>query len=112
MLVNGFQQYSGMNAVKPQIGDVVRMKLGPDDTAGFNAFSTSTVTDIKPHPQFPEHIEVHLARPHVRVSKIGSTSGTPFVAMEQYTVPLEMFRERYEAFTTGPRGEVDNRRMD
>jgi hypothetical protein len=108
--MNGFHVYSSQGSV--EVGDVVRMMPGDEALPGHNPFDTSVVTDIRPNPQFPEVTMVHLARPHLQVHKIGSMKGTPYTALEQYEVQLHMFVARFEAYTTGHSGMVDNRRDD
>ena len=85
---------------QPKVGDVVCM-ASDHSAPAFSPFSTSIVEDVRPHPQYPEVIEVHLVRPHCRAEKIGSMRGTVFTGHERYPVPLDMFIERYQMYSTG-----------
>jgi hypothetical protein len=112
----GFGTYSQDH--QPQIGDVVTMK---DDAfgerPGYHAFGDSIIIDIRDHPKYPstdkvDNRQVHLARPHLRASKVGCCKGSWALQMEQYSIGFGMFVERYCHYTTGPSGEADNRRDD
>jgi hypothetical protein len=87
-----------------EIGDVVTMRQSVEQGIGYNGFMTSIIEDID-----TEHGLAYLCRPHVRVHKIGCTSGTAFVGCERYAVELNVMVRRFICFTNGTRGEKDNR---
>lgn len=90
----------------PQRGDVVAM-ICETENQGSNPFSTSVIEAIKPHKDYPDTMMVHLARPHATVVPLFDNDGTAYVRMEQYSVELRLFVERYVAYTSGK--GIDNR---
>jgi len=91
------------------VGDVVRMREG-DVTD--NPFATSIVESIAPHAVHTDVTIVTLVRPFVWLHQIGCCAPQLCTAHERYTVPLDMFVERYEVHTTGASQRKDNRMHD
>ena len=96
---NGFGRYQDTTEIK--VGDTVAMMSDFDGNAGHYAFSSCVVTKVT------EEL-VHVSRPF---AKVEPTTGTAFVASEDFTVPTDLFPSRFYRFTTGASMATDNRSM-
>jgi hypothetical protein len=76
---------------EPKAGDVLCL-FG-------DAFNTAIVTKV-------EDGLAHLERPHMSLS---STTQTPCVMIERFTMHLPLHKKDVEVYTTGHSGNVDNR---
>ena len=96
MGMDGFKKYDSYLDIK--VGDLV-CQIG-DAMPGWNAFDTCIVTHLADG-------NVTLARPHCRVSGIG----TVYTALETFQAYLSTVVDRFYVYTTGASMKTDNRAM-